>query len=181
MTGGTCVPPVAACAVVRPIHFWGPPSHYRMTCVVVSYFGVWGRAPTHADVAFVGSCHTCPHTARRLAGHRSGPGPAVMGSIRVVRHTQRPGGARHLVGHRHRLRRLGRIIRCSQGEAARGFRRACRNTAMAPCTGKARRSRWPILVMAPVRCRPPVLCSRGVIPIQAANSRTFLKCDMSAA
>ena len=67
-----------------------------------------GRAPTHADVAFVGSCHTCLHTARRLADHRSRPGPAVMGSIRVVRHTQRPGGARHLVGHRHHLRRLGR-------------------------------------------------------------------------
>ena len=43
------------------------------------------------------------------------------------------------------------------------------------------RSRCPILVMAPVRCRTPMLCSRGVIPIQAANSRPFLKCDMSEA
>ena len=40
---------------------------------------------------------------------------------------------------------------------------------------KVRRSRWPILVMAPMRCRPPVRCSRGVIPIQAANSRPFFE------
>ena len=42
----------------------------------------------------------CPHTARRLAGHRSRPGTAVMGSIRVVPHIHGPGGARHFVGHR---------------------------------------------------------------------------------
>ena len=104
-TGGTHVPPVAACAVVRPIHFWGPPSHYRITCVVVPYFGVWGSAPTHADVACVGSCRTHPHLGPGVGVARSAPGRYVSSPTLTA-----PGGARHFVGqgHRHHFRRLGR-------------------------------------------------------------------------
>ena len=138
-----------------------------MTCVVVSYFGVWGSAPTRAGVIFVGSCRTCPHTTRRLAGTEVDLGRPSWGryvscptlTAQAVRAILLASATATTFGG------LVAIIRCSQGDAARGFRRACRNTAMAPVTSNARRSRCPILVM--YRCgavRRAVLSRRDPDP-----------------
>ena len=42
-------------------------------------------------------------------------------------------------------------------------------------------SRWPILVINPIRCRPLVLCSFEMQPIHAANSRPLRNCFISPA
>ena len=113
--------------------------------------GGWGSAPSRVGVSFVGSCYTGPHTARRVATHRSMCGSPVSGSIRIVPHTHGPGGARHLVGqrHAHHFRRFGRHHPLQSGRCRARHQTRLPIHCMAPVTSSVRRSRCPILVMAP--------------------------------
>src|SRR2546425_9630645 len=51
----------------------------------------------------------------------------------------------------------------------------CCRTARAPCTKSLRKSEFPRLLIPSSFCLPPVVCSPGTTPSQAANSRPLRK------
>ena len=134
------------------------------------------------------------------SGRRRGQDPGFLGvagcgQIRGLR--QPPLRLRRDSAAAPRRRRLASRARCAraQGWTGRGPRdrgwslpardwprdQAWRITAVAPSTNSCRRSRCPILVIRPSRCRPPVEISRGVSPIQAAKSRPRAKLSIDGA
>ena len=92
--------------------------------------------------------------------------------VALAARQQRPGDPRHLVGERDG----GHLARLAAQQRAQPFRRAlvaepdaALITDMAPETNKARSRSLPARLMRPMRGLPPVECSFGVRPTQAAR------------